>query len=147
MAYLYDFAGAPWKTQAHVRDTMVKLYDNTPAGLCGNDDCGQMSAWYVLSALGFYPFDPTTGVYVLGSPLVDAATLHLQPGFAKGAEFKVIARNNSPTNVYVQAVTLNGQPLTRSWIKHDEITAGGELVFEMGPEPNKTWASAEADRP
>ena len=147
MAYLYTFAGAPWKTQLHVRDTMAKLYDNTPAGLCGNDDCGQMSAWYVLSALGFYPFDPTTGVYVLGSPLVNAATLHLQPGFAKGGEFRIVAKNNSPTNVYVQAVTLNGQPLTRSWIRHDEITAGGELVFEMGPEPNKTWATAEADRP
>ncbi len=147
MAYLYNFAGAPWKTQQHVRDVMAKLYDNTPEGLCGNDDCGQMSAWYVLSALGFYPVDPTTGVYVLGSPLVNSATLHLQPGFAKGGAFRIIAKNNSPTNVYVQSVTLNGQPLTRSWIKHDEITAGGELVFVMGPEPNKTWGAAEADRP
>ncbi len=147
MVYLYNFAGAPWKTQRHVRDVMAKLYDNGRAGLCGNDDCGQMSAWYALSALGFYPFDPTTGVYVLGSPLVNSATLHLQPGFAKGGEFRIIARDNSPTNVYVQSVTLNGQPLTRSWIRHDEITAGGELVFQMGPEPNKTWASAEADRP
>ena len=88
--------GAPWRTQQHVRDVMTKLSDNTLAGLCGHDDCGQMSVWYVSSALGFYPFDPTTGVYVLGSPLVESATLHLQPGFAAGKEFKIVAHHNSP---------------------------------------------------
>ncbi|MGC2580812.1 MAG: GH92 family glycosyl hydrolase, partial [Acidobacteriaceae bacterium] len=141
--YLYSFAGAPWKTQERVR-RVARLYNNTPAGVPGNDDCGQISTWFVFAALGFYPVNAVTGVYVLGSPLVNRAALRV-PG--TGTTFTVIAENNSEQNVYVQSVELNGKPLTRSWIKHAEIVAGGELRFRMGREPNKAWGSTAADRP
>ena len=110
IAYLYNYAGAPWKTQQRVREIMKTLYNNKVGGICGNDDCGQMSAWYVLSALGFYPVSPASGVYVLGSPLVDKATIHLDPKYQQGGEFTIIAENNSPANVYIQSATLNGKP-------------------------------------
>jgi predicted alpha-1,2-mannosidase len=147
VAYMYSYAGAAWKTQARIRQVMTTLYDNKVGGICGNDDCGQMSAWYVLSAVGFYPVSPASCVYVLGSPMVDRATIRLDPKFHKGAAFTVIAENNSPKNVYVQSATLNGRPLTRSWITHAEVVAGGELVLKMGPEPNKTWGQKPEDRP
>ena len=147
VAYLYNYAGQPWKTQTRVRQVANTLYTNTPGGICGNDDCGQISAWYVFTALGFYPVDPASGIYVLGSPLFDKATLQLEPKFAKGRSFTVIARNNSAKNPYIQSATLNGQPITRGWIAHDEITAGGTLMLTMGPTPNKTFGSAPADRP
>jgi predicted alpha-1,2-mannosidase len=147
MAYLYNYAGQPWKTQARVRQVANTLYTNTPGGICGNDDCGQISAWYVFSAMGFYPVDPTSGIYVLGSPLLDKVTLHLDPKFARGREFTMTAKNNSPDHPYIQSATLNGKPITRSWISNDEITAGGKLVLTMGPEPNKTFGVAPADRP
>ncbi len=139
VAYLYNYAGAPWKTQARVREIMRKLYDNTPGGCCGNDDCGQMAAWYVLSALGFYSVNPASGVYVLGSPVVDKATIHFDPKYQKGEKFTIIAENNSPTNVYIQSATLNGKPLERSWISHAELVAGGGLVLKMGAKPNPEW--------
>ena len=141
--YLYSFAGAPWKTQQRVRQ-VARLYNNTPAGVPGNDDCGQISTWFNFAALGFYPVNAVTGVYVLGSPLVNHATLRV-PG--AGKTFTIVAENNSDRNIYVQSVTLNGKPLTRSWIKHAEIVAGGELRFRMGSEPNKKWGSAPGDRP
>jgi predicted alpha-1,2-mannosidase len=147
VAYLYNYAGQPWKTQARVRQIANLLYTNAPGGICGNDDCGQTSAWYVFSALGFYPVDPASGNYVLGSPLLDKATLKLDSKFAKGRTFTVTAKNNSAKNPYIQSATLNGQPLTRSWISHDEITGGGKLVLTMGPTPNKDFGSAPADRP
>jgi predicted alpha-1,2-mannosidase len=147
VAYLYNYAGQPWKTQARVRQISSLLYSNAPGGICGNDDCGQTSAWYVFTALGFYPVDPASGIYVLGSPLLDKATLHLDSKFAKGRTFTVTAKNNSAKNPYIQSATLNDQPLTRSWISHDEITAGGKLVLTMGPAPNKDFGSAPADRP
>ncbi|MGA3268338.1 MAG: GH92 family glycosyl hydrolase [Verrucomicrobiota bacterium] len=144
--YLYNYAGAPWKTQLRVRQTCA-LYDQTPAGLPGNDDCGQISAWYVFSALGFYPVDPPSGVYVMGSPLVDKATITLDPKYYKGGSFTVIAKNNSAENQYIQAARLNGRPLRRSWITYDEIGAGGTLELVMGPQPNRDWGAAPADRP
>jgi len=147
VAYLYNYAGQPWKTQARVRQICSVLYTNAPGGICGNDDCGQISAWYVFSAMGFYPVDPASGSFVLGSPLFDKATLKLDPKFAKGREFTVIAKNNSPANAYIQSATLNGQSITRSWISHAEIAAGGELVLTMGPTPNKNYGTAPADRP
>ena len=146
-AYLYAYAGQPWKTQARIRQVCGTLYNNTNAGMCGNDDCGQMSAWYVFSALGFYPADPCGGVYVLGSPLVDQATINLAPPYYKGGEFTVIARNNSPTNMYIQSATLNGKPLTRTWLTHDQIAAGGTLMLQMGAAPNRGWGAGPADRP
>ena len=147
VAYLYNYAGAPWKTQARVREIMTKLYNNTPSGCCGNDDCGQMSAWYVLSALGFYSVNPASGVYVLGSPAVDKATIHLDPKYQKGEQFTIVAENNSPTNVYIQSATLNGKPLERSWISHADLVAGGKLVLKMGPKPNPEWGKRPEDRP
>ena len=147
VSYLYNYAGQPWKTQTRVRQIASALYTNTPGGICGNDDCGQTSAWYVFTALGFYPVDPASGTYILGSPLFDKITLKLDSHFAKGRSFTVIAKNNSAQNPYIQSATLNGQPLTRSWISHAEITAGGKLVLTMGPTPNKDFGSAAADRP
>ena len=141
--YLYTFAGAPWKTQERVRE-VLRLYRNTPQGVPGNDDCGQISTWYNFAALGFYPVNAVTGVYVIGSPLVNHATLR---NSAAGTTFTIVAENNSETNIYVQRVTLNGKPLARSWFTHADILAGGTLHFQMGPEPNKTWATAPGDRP
>jgi predicted alpha-1,2-mannosidase len=146
-AYLYSYAGQAWKTQARLRQVASLLYTNTPDGICGNDDCGQISAWFVFAAFGFYPADPVSGVYVLGSPLFDKITLHLNPKFANGRNFTVVARNNSPENCYIQSATLNGQPISRSWITRAEITAGGKLVLTMGPTPNKNFGSAPQDRP
>ncbi len=146
-AYLYAYAGRPWKTQARIRQVCNTLYNNTTAGMCGNDDCGQMSAWYVFSALGLYPADPCGGVYVLGGPLMDQATLTLAPPHYKGARFTIIATDNSPANLYIQSATLNGQPLARTWLTHDEIAAGGRLVLQMGPAANPAWGAAPADRP
>lgn|ERR1022692_628233 len=147
VAYLYNYAGQPWKTQTRTRQVATSLYTNTPGGLCGNDDCGQTSAWYVFTALGFYPVDPASGVYILGSPLVDKVTIKLDPQFAKGRSFTIEARNNSAQNPYIQSAMLNGKPITRSWITHEEITAGGKLVLAMGPAPNKRFGSAPMDRP
>jgi predicted alpha-1,2-mannosidase len=147
VAYLYNYAGQPWKTQTRTRQVATSLYTNTPGGLCGNDDCGQTSAWYVFTALGFYPVDPASGVYILGSPLVDKVTIKLDPQFAKGRSFTIEARNNSAQNPYIQSAMLNGKPITRSWITHEEITAGGKLVLTMGPAPNKRFGSAPMDRP
>jgi len=141
--YLYNFAGAAWKTQERVRQ-IARLYNNTPQGVPGNDDCGQISTWFVFAALGFYPVNAVTGVYVLGSPLVNRATLR-NP--AQGTTFTVIAQNNSDENLYVQSVELNRKPLTHSWFTHADIVAGGELRFHLGREPNKAWGSAPADRP
>lgn len=141
--YLYSFAGAPWKTQYWVRK-VAALYNNTPQGIPGNDDCGQLSSWFVFAALGFYPVNAVTGVYVLGSPLVNRAALR-NP--VTGAKFTIVADNNSPENVFIQSVQLNGKDLTRSWITHAQILAGGELHFRMGSKPNKQWGSAPADRP
>jgi predicted alpha-1,2-mannosidase len=145
--YLYAYAGEPWKTQPRVRQVMKSFYGNKRDGVCGNDDCGQMSAWYILSALGIYPVNPSSSVYVIGSPLVDRATIHLDPKYQKGKTFTVIAENNSPKNIYVQSATLNGKPLKRSWISHTEIVDGGELTLKMGPAPNVDWAKSPENRP
>lgn len=141
--YLYAFAGAPWKTQEWVRK-VAALYRNTPQGVPGNDDCGQTSTWLDFAALGFYPVNAVTGVYVLGSPLVNRASIHNR---AHGTTFNIVVDNNSAENVYIESVTWNGKPLTRSWITHQQIVAGGELRFRMSDTPNKSWASAPGDRP
>ncbi len=141
--YLYAFAGAPWKTQERVRSVM-RLYNNRPQGVPGNDDCGQTSSWFVFASLGFYPVNAVTGVYVLGSPLVDRASLH-NP--IAGTTFNIVAENNSAENIYVQSVELNGKTLARSWFTHADILAGGELRFRMDNRPNKEWGATVADRP
>jgi predicted alpha-1,2-mannosidase len=147
VAYLYNYAGAPWKTQARIRQVMASLYTSGVDGLCGNDDCGQMSAWYVFGALGLYPVNPSSCVYVIGSPMVKKATIRLDPRYHKGHAFTIVAKDNSATNKFIQSATLNGKPLTRSWLSHAELTAGGELVLEMGPQPNTAWGQRPEDRP
>lgn len=135
MPYLYVHAGEAWKTQQHVREIMAELYDSSPRGLCGDEDNGQTSAWYIFSALGFYPVTPGEPYYIIGSPLFERATLALP----NGEDFVVEAPDNSAENVYIQSATLNGKPLERAWLTHKEISKGGTLHFEMGPKPNKAW--------
>jgi predicted alpha-1,2-mannosidase len=143
MAYLYDYSGQPFKTQKLVRQIMSELYGTGPDGLCGNEDCGQMSAWLVMSALGFYPVTPASNIYAIGSPLFQEVTIELP----EGKTFTVKARNNSPENIYIQSAALNGSPLTRSFLRHEEIAGGGELMLEMGPQPSYSWGAKVEDRP
>ena len=141
VAYLYDLAGAPWKTQQRVRQIMLTQYDNSPEGICGNDDCGQMSAWYVWSAIGLYPLNPVGGIYLIGSPLVEKAVIRLDPTFYPGGTFTIVAHGVSRQNCYIQSAKLNGRPLNHPWISHGEIAQGGTLEFEMGIQPNKSWGT------
>ena len=147
VAYLYDYAGAPFKAQYWVRQAMSTMYNDTPAGQCGNVDCGQMAAWYVFSALGFYPVNPASKVYAIGSPVVSKAVIHLDRDKYHGGTFTVIAKHNSPENTYIQSATLNGQPLRKPWLTHEQITAGGTLKLQMGPNPNPEWGNVPANRP
>jgi predicted alpha-1,2-mannosidase len=141
--YMYCHLGQPWKTQARVRQVMREMYRPTPDGLCGNDDVGQMSAWYVFSALGFYPVTPGSGQYVVGSPAVERAELDL----GNGRTLVVMVENQSLDNVYVDRVSLDGVPLDRSFVTHDELVAGGELRFVMRPTPNRQRASGPGAAP
>jgi predicted alpha-1,2-mannosidase len=143
VAYLYDYAGAPWRTQARLTQIVKSQYKPTPDGLSGNDDLGQMSAWLVFTALGFYPVTPGSNEYAIGRPFVERAVLNLEGG----KRFTVRAQGLSDAAPYVGAVTLNGRPLTRSFLRDDEIRAGGELVFTMSATPDKTWATKPKDRP
>lgn len=138
MAYLYAFAGKPWKTQRMVRQILREHYSDKPDGLCGNEDCGQMSAWYIFSAMGFYPVCPGTPQYIIGSPIFPKVTINLE----NGKHFTIIAENVSEQNFYIDSVLLNGKTLNRSWITHEEIMAGGELHLFMSDKPNRKWASA-----
>ena len=133
VAYLYNYIGKPWKTQEKVREILKTQYKNAPNGHCGNEDCGQMSSWYIFSSLGFYPVNPAQGIYSFGAPLHDKATIHLENGHS----FTVSAENNSDTNKYIQSITLNGKKINQSYISHKTIMQGGELVFVMGDTPNK----------
>ena len=137
--YLYVYAGAPWKTQEKVHRIVSTLYRDAPDGLCGNDDCGQMSAWYVFSCLGFYPVCPGSNEYVIGAPSFQKATLNLE----NGKKFTILAEDLSDINFFVQEIYLNGQPYEKLFIRHEDIMAGGELRFVMGPEPNKVMGSWE----
>ena len=147
LTYLYDYAGAPYKAQQRVRQVMSTLYDDTPAGQCGNVDCGQMAAWYVFSALGFYPVNPNSSIYAIGSPLVNKAAVKLDRKRYGGRTFTVVAEHNGPENIYIQSATLNGKALLRPWITHEEIIGGGTLRFVMGPKPNLEWGRARDTRP
>ncbi len=144
IAYLYNYAGQPWKTQERVNQIMRTLYDHTPEGLCGNEDCGQMSAWYIFSALGFYPLNPADQNYIIGSPLFDEAAINLE----NGKQFIIRAKNLSDKNIYIQSAKLNGKELTRSFITYNEIINGGILEFQMGNQPNKNlWITSESIPP
>lgn len=133
--YLYNKVGLPWKTQKYASQVMNELYRNTPAGLCGNEDCGQMSAWYVFSAMGFYPADPVGGQYEIGTPLFREAKLRL----ANGKTFTVLAPEVSKENIYIQSVKLNGRPYDKSYITHGQITDGSTLELEMAATPGPVW--------
>ena len=143
IAYLYNYGGAAPKTQYYVREILSSLYDDAPAGLSGNEDCGQMSAWYIMSAMGFYPSLPGEPFYSIGSPLFDKVTINLE----NGKRFVIHAKNVSDKNRYIQSATLNGKPYSKSWFKHQDILEGGEFVFEMGGNPNYSWGTSKADRP
>ena len=133
--YMYNAIGAPWKTQKVVRDILSRYFFNHPGGLPGNDDCGQVSSWYVFGAMGFYPACPADPVYQICSPVFNKVAMDV----GKGKVFTVIANNNSKENIYIQSATLNGAPYHLSWLHHDTIMEGGRLIFEMGPEPNREW--------
>ncbi|WP_426336839.1 GH92 family glycosyl hydrolase [Pseudoduganella sp. R-31] len=143
VAYLYNYAGAPWKTQARLAQIVASQYHNKPDGLAGNDDLGQMSAWLAFTALGFYPVAPGSNEYVIGRPFVDKATLNLP----NGKRFAIRAEQMSVANPYVGSVTLNGKPLARTFLRHEDIMAGGELVFRMQAGPNKEWGREAGARP
>jgi predicted alpha-1,2-mannosidase len=141
--YLYAYSGAHHKTQARVRMLLETMYLPAPDGLPGNEDCGQMSAWYVMSALGLYAVDPVSTNYVFGSPLLDRAEVQL----GGNKSLIVQTQGNGPGKPYIQSVTWNGKPWTKSWISHAELTTGGTLSFQMGDKPNPSFGSALADRP
>jgi len=143
MAYLYNYVGAPWKTQKRVREIMDTLYSDQPDGISGNEDAGQMSAWYILSAMGFYSVTPGMDYYVIGSPIFDEVTIHLE----NGKQFSIKTENNSKKNIYIQSASLNGKPYSRSFLKHQDIMNGGEIRFVMGSDPNKVWGIKKEDRP
>ncbi|SFK53864.1 GH92 family glycosyl hydrolase [Lysobacter sp. cf310] len=143
VAYLYAYAGQPWRTQERLKQIMATQYAPRPDGLAGNDDLGQMSAWYVFTALGFYPVAPASNEYVIGRPFVPRATLTLP----NGKRFSVIADGLDDAHTYIGRATLNGQPLDRAYLRHDEILAGGELRFTMQAQPDKAWATDPKQRP
>jgi predicted alpha-1,2-mannosidase len=141
--YMYAFAGAQHKIPKNVRYILSELYNDQPDGLSGNEDCGQMSAWYIFSSLGFYPVNPSNGAYVFGSPIFDEVLIELQGG----KNFKIITENNSEKNIYIESVTLNGENYNNSYITHKDITNGGELKFVMSDTPNKAFGKDYKNRP
>jgi predicted alpha-1,2-mannosidase len=143
IGYLYVYAGQPWRTQERLKQIVTTQYQPVPDGLSGNDDLGQMSAWLIFTSLGFYPVTPGSGEYVIGRPFVDHAVLHLP----NGKTFSIVAENLSDANGYVGSVRLNGQPLSRAFIRHEEIMKGGELRFIMQAKPNRSWATDPHSRP
>lgn len=143
IGYLYVYAGSPWRTQQRLAQIVRTQYRATPDGLAGNDDLGQMSAWLLFTALGFYPVTPGSGEYVIGRPFVSHAVLHLP----NGRQFTITVDHLSEANGFVGSVRLNNEPLARSFIRHEEIMAGGELHFVMQARPNKQWGSGAASRP
>lgn len=143
IAYLYNYAGMPAKTADRVSYITRNLYTNQPDGLCGNEDCGQMSAWFIWSAMGFYPVNPASGEYVIGAPLFDKITIQLP----QQKKFTVVAKGVNEKNRYIQKALLNGKPYNASFIKHADIMRGGELVFIMGSTPSATWGINEKDLP
>lgn len=143
MAYLYNFVNQPWKTQYRVRQIMDELYSHLPDGLSGNEDCGQMSAWLIMSAMGFYPVTPGLPEYIIGTPWFPEMEIHLE----NGNIFRITANNVSEENLYIQSAKLNGEAYSKSWISHEAIMQSGHLHFEMGSSPNKNRGSDDADVP
>jgi predicted alpha-1,2-mannosidase len=139
-AYLYDWAGRPWKTQELTRRILKLMYGSDQYGLAfpGMDDQGSTASWYVMSAMGFYPVDPSSPDYIMGSPIFDHVTIHME----NGKNFEIVARNNSEKNLYIQSATINGKAWNKPWFSQADIANGARLVLEMGPQPNKQWGAA-----
>ncbi|MCX6219365.1 MAG: GH92 family glycosyl hydrolase [Bacteroidia bacterium] len=143
LPYLYDYVGEAWKTQFLTHKILTQLYRNENDGLAGNEDCGQMSAWYILSSLGFYPVAPGQKIYAIGSPLFGKAIVHLE----NGKSIVIRAKNSSHANFYIQSATMNGKNYPNSYLNHDDLMKGVELTFTMGASPNKSWAQKPENRP
>ncbi|MBP3727204.1 MAG: glycoside hydrolase family 92 protein [Bacteroidaceae bacterium] len=141
--YLYAYAGAQWKTVERVRQIQQLFYTDAPDGLCGNEDCGQMSAWHILSALGFYQVNPSNGIFVMGSPLFTRTTIRLP----QGKTFIIEAPANNAYNIYIQSARLNGKTYPYTFLTYDDIMRGGKLSLRMGAKPNRAFGSAAAHRP
>jgi len=147
LVYIFACTGRPWLSQKWARWVMKNAYGLGPEGLCGNDDVGQLSAWYLLSAFGIHPFCTASNIYSIGSPLFPEMELKLNKKYHQGDTLRVIAHDNSDENVYIQHASLGGEPLNRAWVTYDELTSGKVLEFQMGPEPNKDWGSARETWP
>lgn len=139
---MYNYVGQPWKAARLIRQTMNEMYKDDFDGLSGNEDVGQMSAWYILSAMGLYQVEPAGGKYIIGSPIMDKATISL----GDGKNFSIICKNNSSENIYVQSAKLNGKTYTKSYIMYQDMMKGGTLELQMGNQPSK-WGTCGADRP
>ena len=135
MAYLYNMVGKAVKSQLMVNNILSQMYSSKPTGIIGNEDCGQMSAWYVLSSMGLYPMNPASGNYEIGSPLFEKTTITI----SDDKFFIIEAEHVSEKNIYIQSATLNGSNYNKTFISHKQILKGGTLKFVMGPEPNKNW--------
>ena len=144
MIYLYDWAAEPWKAQQRVREVMDRFYTPAPDGYCGDEDNGQTSAWYVFSALGFYPVCPGSGEYALGTPYFRRATVSLPSGKKVVIEATADGADLPP---YIQSLKLNGQPYTHNFLRHEDLVSGATLHFDLGPEPNRSRGTAPADAP
>ena len=136
---MYDFTSEPWKAQMYSAKIMNELYKDDNSGYAGNEDCGQMSSWYLFSSMGFYPMNPANGIYCFGSPQLESAVINL----ANGKQFKVTAKNTSPENIYIQKIMLNGKKYEKLYITHQDIMEGGQLEFVMGKSPLKKMANYE----
>ncbi len=143
ITYLYTYAGQPWKTADLIRKIDHDFYSSKPDGLCGNEDVGQMSAWYVFSAMGFYPVNPANGAYVFGTPLLNDATITL----VGNKKFNIKVIGNNAENKYIQKIVLNGKPYAKSYILHKTIVSGGNIQIYMGNKPSETWGVKPEDRP
>ena len=143
VTYLYDYAGEPWKTQYYASKVMNEFYNVSSSGYAGNEDCGQMSAWYIFSAMGFYPVNPASGVYAIGSPQFNDVVIQL----SDNKIFRIKTKGVSAQNIYIQSATLNGNPYSHAYITQKDLIKGGTLVFFMGPKPNKKWGVEREDRP
>lgn len=139
--FMFAYTGNSWLTQKWTRKICANAYGTDVMGLCGNEDVGQMSAWYILAAMGMHPVNPGDNIYILTSPVFKEIAIQLDPDFYKGKSFTIKARNNSPENVYIQSAKLNGKELDRGWIRHEELAEGGTLEFVMGPEPNYAFGA------
>ena len=143
IGYLYDYAGEPWKTQYYISKVLNELYNNSSSGYAGNEDCGQMSAWYIFSSMGFYPVNPANGVYAIGSPILKSASIIL----SNGKSFSMAVKNPGKQNIYIQSVKLNGKPYYKTYITQNDIMDGSALEFIMGAKPNRSWGIKAEDKP